>query len=462
MRNFGGTKCLGLAAALCAAGAAANDDPLSFLLDVPGSAGLGFASLWSESPYIGGGTRTDLLPLYLYEGDRFFLRSTRAGFKLWQPDDAQRLELFIARRLEGYPEDRRPEILDGMAMRSKGVDLGLRYRWQPGASTWSVSAMHDLGSISNGAELRADYAWTWQSERWALQPGVGIAWRSAHLNDYYFGVTAAEATLARPAYHADSGFDTTASLYASYRILRNWRVVGGVSSVWHSSEIEDSPLVRTGTLPTYSLGAVYDFGSHQVAWEKNDAAVTYWKVLYGRASAYDCHLVKIMTLSCTDLDHELPSAVAGIQFGRPFITALNGWPLDFVGYVGLLRRDERGQQQNAWQLDAYMKAYYYGFPWRAYVQTRFGFGFGLSYAERVPYAEVSSQAARERSTSHLLNYLDPSIDVNVGDLLRSESLRKTWIGLGVSHRSGIFASSRLLGNVNGGSNYIYVSIETAL
>ncbi len=35
-------------------------------------------------------------------------------------------------------------------------------------------------------------------------------------------------------------------------------------------------------------------------------------------------------------------------------------------------------------------------------------------------------------------------------------------GLGISHRSGIFASSRLLGSVNGGSNYIYAYVETTL
>ena len=42
------------------------------------------------------------------------------------------------------------------------------------------------------------------------------------------------------------------------------------------------------------------------------------------------------------------------------------------------------------------------------------------------------------------------------------SMLYAFIGVGVSHRSGIFGSSRLLGNVNGGSNYIYTYIETKL
>jgi outer membrane protein len=43
-----------------------------------------------------------------------------------------------------------------------------------------------------------------------------------------------------------------------------------------------------------------------------------------------------------------------------------------------------------------------------------------------------------------------------------KSLRETYVGLGVSHRSGIFGTSQLLGNVNGGSNYIYAYVETSI
>ena len=47
----------------------------------------------------------------------------------------------------------------------------------------------------------------------------------------------------------------------------------------------------------------------------------------------------------------------------------------------------------------------------------------------------------------------------MGDLLGVPSLKRTFAGLGVSHRSGIFGTSRMLGNVNGGSNYIYGYVE---
>ena len=109
-----------------------------------------------------------------------------------------------------------------------------------------------------------------------------------------------------------------------------------------------------------------------------------------------------------------------------------------------------------------MKAFYYGFPWSDRVRTRVGFGAGLSYAQRLPFVEQRDQTLRGRNASKLLNYLDPSIDVSVGDIFGVRTLRETYFGFGVSHRSGLFGSSQLLGNVNGGSNYIYSYIESKM
>jgi len=77
----------------------------------------------------------------------------------------------------------------------------------------------------------------------------------------------------------------------------------------------------------------------------------------------------------------------------------------------------------------------------------------------VPFVEARDQAARNRNTSKLLQYADPTIDVSVGDLFGSKELRETYVGLGVSHRSGIFGMAQLFDNVNGGSNFIYTYVE---
>lgn len=440
------------------AAAQSSFDHISDLLEESGSAGLGFITRIETSPYKGGGSRQDLLPLYLYEGDRFFLNADRAGFK-FVDDDTQRWDAFVTRRLEGFPEDERTESLEGMEVRNTGADVGVSYEYRQSWGKVRAIVLHDVTGVSEGNELRLGYSYEWRSDRWVLWPDFSVSFRDSHLNNYYYGVKPEEATPERPAYRPGSGLNATAGLYGSYAILESWRLLGGLSITWLDSGIRDSPIIRDKLQPALYLGAVYDFGNRRATWE-NDDALTYVKVFYGRASGPGCHMVNIMTLRCTSLDHENPTSVTGVHMGKPFIERLNGWPVDFNGYIGLLYRDDNGLQTNGLQVDMYMKGFYYGFPWSRWVKTRIGMGYGISYAQHVPYTEVSSQARRERPTSKLLNYLDPTIDVNVGDIFRAENLKNTYFGLGISHRSGIFGSSRLLGNVNGGSNYIYAYVES--
>nr|MDP2191705.1 MipA/OmpV family protein [Rhodoferax sp.] len=446
---------------LAAAGLAhANTDPLSDLLSAPGSAGLGFAVRAEQSPYVGGGTRYDLLPLYLYEGKRVFLHGSRAGLKLLD-DGTQRVDLFLDQRFEGYADDRIPPSLAGMAERGSGLDAGVSYRYRQPWGTLQAEFLQDAASFSKGSELRLSYAYDWRSGRLALRPSLTVAARSARLNNYYYGVRPGEATATRPAYEPGSGINTTLGLYATYELSEGWRLLGGVTRTFLDDKVKASPIVGKSAQTGVFLGAAYDFGTYKGNWAQ-ESSPTYFKLLYGKSTEDGCHLARIITLRCASTAKVNSTRITGVQVGKPFIEQLNGWPLDIVGYIGLLQHDDRGLAPNGLQIDAFMKAYYYGFPWSERVKTRLGLGIGVSLAQRAPYAESSSQAARGRSTSRLLNYLDPSIDFSLGDLIGRPGLKDTYLGFGVSHRSGIFGSSRLLGNVNGGSNYIYTYIETVL
>lgn len=449
------------ASCLLAPAAHAGSDELGELLaGAPGSAGLGMAVRAEQSPYVGGGVRYDLMPLYLYEGERLFLHTSRIGVKLLK-DEAQRLDLFVDQRFEGFSDDRRPASLAGMAERDAGLDAGLSWRQRQPWGNLKAEFLHDISGFSKGSELRLGYSYDFRSGRLALRPSLTVAARDARLNNYYYGVRPGEATASRPSYLPGSGINTTLALDAVYALSDGWRLMGGLSRTDLSGRIQGSPIVRKGAQTAVFFGASYDFGVHQQNWDE-ESSPTHVKVLYGKSTADGCHLVKIVTLRCAKTATVNATRIAGVQIGKPLIKQFNGWPLDIVGYIGVLQHDDRGLATNGLQLDAFIKAYYNGFPWSHRVNTRLGLGVGLSLAQRVPYSESSSQALRGRGTSRLLNYLDPSIDVSMGDLIGSRALKNTYLGLGVSHRSGIFGASRLLGNVNGGSNYIYTYIETVL
>lgn len=445
---------LGLCLVLLIPPAGANSDLLMGLLNGTGNAGLGVAGRFEQSLYRGGGTRNDLVPLYLYEGKYFYLHAYRFGLKLGEQTD-NRFDVFLSHRFEGFPYDHVPASLAGMAERGPGIDAGASYQHRSGHGTFFGEVLHDISGASRGNEVRVGYNYDWRSGGLHLRPQAMLAVRDASLNNYYYGVLPSEAAEGRPAYQPGSGVNGQLALYASYDLSERWKLLAGIAATRWSGGVRRSPIVDDRTQLSGVLGVAYDFAPEHRPWQERSPVIV--KLMHGQST--DCNLLPIMELRCTSTRTSDRTTVTGAEIGRPFVERVNGWPLDFVGYVGVLQHDERGLQSSFWQVQAYMKAFYYGFPWSDRVRTRIGFGAGVSYAQKVPFVEARDQERRGRNTSKLLNYLDPSIDVNVGDLLGSRSLRETYVGLGVSHRSGIFANSQLLGNVDGGSNYIYSYVE---
>ena len=448
--SFSGLCTFLLLSSPLAAQAGPGPEGLVDFLSVPGSAGLGAIQRIQSSPYKGAPTSYDLVPLYLYEGERVFLHSTRLGLKLFKQPDS-RFDLLLDYRFEGHPADRTPDVLIGMAKRNPSVDLGLRYRYRTNWGSFDAELLHDSGGASHGTEFRVGYSYDWQAGRWHLRPSVTASRRSANLNNYYYGVEAADANAQRPAYMPGAGLDWSLGVYGYYEMTERWRLLGGVGVNLLDKSVRNSPLVERRVQPSALVGAAYDFGSHQGY--AAPGTPLYVKLMGGLAT--DCNLLNAMTLRCTSTNTPERTRIFGIALGKPLIERVNNWPLDFVGYVGVLNHDERGFQPDGLQIDASIKVYYYGFPWSSRVRTRLGMGAGVSLAQRVPLVEEQAQASRGRSTSKLLNYLDPSIDVSVGDVIGSRNLRETYVGVGISHRSGIFGASQILGNINGGSNYFY-------
>ena len=198
-----------------AAPARAQSDPLIGVLSAKGDAGVGVASRVEQSMYRDGGTRFDLVPLYMYEGKYVYLHAYRAGLKLDQTPD-RRFDVFLSRRFEGFPFDRIPASLAGMSGRTPGVDAGMRYQRNGTRGSAYGEYLHDSSGSSHGNELRLGYSQPWRSGKLLLSPGLMFAQRDAKLNNYYYGVETTEATAVRPAYQPGSGVNTRIGLDARY------------------------------------------------------------------------------------------------------------------------------------------------------------------------------------------------------------------------------------------------------
>jgi outer membrane protein len=446
-----------LFAAFFSASASASSDPLTGIA-APGGAGIGVAIRAEKSPYRGAGTRNDFLPLYVYEGERAYLHSYGVGLKFGKSPEAPRYDVFLRHRFEGHPYDHVPESLAGMSRREGGIDAGVGAQVGGGWGIAFAEVLHDVSGASRGSEVRLGYKYPWRSGKLWLRPHATLNFRDAKLNNYYYGVKPDEATPFRSAYNAGAGVTPEIGVLGAYSLSERWRLLAGYTLSRSPGTVADSPVVERRTQRQLTLGLMYDISPEHDAWPDKKPLIV--RVYNGDSS--DCNVAHVAMLRCTTTHTRDRTGIAGFDVGRPFIERLNDWPLDLAGFLGVVRHREEGFQDDFWEIKAYAKAYYYGFPWEAKLRTRLGLGVGLSYVQKIPLMEVRDLAQRGRSTSKLLQTFDPTVDFSVGDLLRIRSLRETYLGFGVSHRSGIFGTAHLFGNVSGGSNYIYAYLETTL
>ena len=129
---------------------------------------------------------------------------------------------------------------------------------------------------------------------------------------------------------------------------------------------------------------------------------------------------------------------------------LFGLPIEIYITPGLAHHYSSDAQGAATEIILGFKFFYtIPLPWR----FRFGATEGISYIDSITYYEENSIATDNFTPSRLLNYVDLSIDVNLGDVLHSTTLKDLWLGYAVHHRSGIGGHSTTFGNLRGGSNF---------
>ena len=105
-------------------------------------------------------------------------------------------------------------------------------------------------------------------------------------------------------------------------------------------------------------------------------------------------------------------------------------------------------------MDIYIKALWNFDFWDN--RVRFGVGEGLSYTSRTLEIEKIDAIEKDSPTSQFLNYLDFSLDFDLGKLVRSKTLDELYLGVAIKHRSGVFG---LFNGVHGGSNYNAFYVE---
>ena len=190
----------------------------------------------------------------------------------------------------------------------------------------------------------------------------------------------------------------------------------------------------------------------------NLSAQDKYSLRVAHGSAVESDLVEIASGTLKSYPQSLK--VSALDAGYLLSENIFDLPIDIYAKAGLSYYDEDSKNtlnNDIYEAVLYLK-FYYNLDFFSN-RIRFGIGDGFSYTSDILYAEKdSAYNSDNHNTSRLLNYLDLSIDFDLGRLVNYKPLYGTTLGYAIKHRSGIYG---LVNNVtHGGSNYNVFYIES--
>ena len=147
--------------------------------------------------------------------------------------------------------------------------------------------------------------------------------------------------------------------------------------------------------------------------------------------------------------------MTSLFYGHPLSDSMLGVPIQvyFTGGVGY---HWPVMKQSIWEFVMGLKVYY-AIPLP--VRLRLGVGDGWSWVTDIPFVENYELREKGYEPNRLMNYLDFSADLNLGDIFGGDTLDRMWFGYAIHHRSAVFGSAEQFGYSKGGSNVQTITLQ---
>lgn len=208
---------------------------------------LGLGLVLNDEGYKGLGVKTTLVPAMQIQTPRFSLRGTSAEYLLTRPENQDfSVNLRADLLLQGY-KAADAAIFNGMAQRKPSLLVGLGTKFTTPVGQLWIEAGTDVSGNSKGLRTELGLGWRADSNsvlgKWSLTPYISAQNNNAKLANYYYGVSAAEAIVGRPAYEAGSTTNFNLGLSAATDLSPNISLVLGARYRGYGAGIRQSPLV---------------------------------------------------------------------------------------------------------------------------------------------------------------------------------------------------------------------------
>ncbi|MGF1720626.1 MipA/OmpV family protein [Vibrio kyushuensis] len=406
--------------------------------------GLAAMTRLSSIPYyndVGDRSVGSFVPMMFFKNDYVFIEGTEFGAYLYQPED-ERVEVNALLRMR---------FVDIPATYQNGyegdtADLGAQVSYQLD-DIWAMDFEFMTDSRFNW-HSNATIHGVFESGDWEIKPKATVRYKSKDFNSVYYGFSNYEF-----GNDVSAGVDAQVGIGARYHVISNLYLLGSTAVTRLDDNAYESAAVKDRYQGELYLG--FGFFNDKAKAPKSELTnKRYIRVAHGWATP--SNIGDIIKFNSEKDEHN--NQLSSVFYGHPLTDELFGIPLDIYLTPGLVHHWSSDVQSSSTEYVAAIKAYY-TVSWPT--KWRFGVAEGLSYIDNVTYIEGTEMVEKDKVPSKLLNYLDFSFDVNIGDLFNQNDLNNMWLGYSIHHRSAIFEKSSQYGRIKGGSNYntIYVQFD---
>ncbi len=390
---------------------------------------VGMVARVASIPFATGESRTvsTLVPLIYYEGKRFYMRGIEGGFRLYHTGDWQFSALGRLRFFD-IPQEYQNQV------QGDNVDWGLQARYQP--FPWSYLNLELLsdwhGNFSGNARLGLDI----YTGGFNIDPFLQARIKSKKFNSYYYGLNQIK---------INGGIELSTGIIVDYHLLSNFYLFGAAQLTLLDRPVRNSEFVSADLHGQvfFGIGVSNDRSKPRKEELKTEA---YLRLSHGFATPSDLSNIIKFNATRDTFNNQMTS----IFYGHPLTDELFSLPLDVYITSGFVWHWDSEVQTNCQELVIAIKLYY-TIKWP--IRWKLGAAEGLSWVNRIPYVEKSEMENKGYRPSNLLNFLDFSIDFNIGDIFGGKDLKQFWLGYGIHHRSAIFEKAQQFGRIRGGSNF---------
>jgi len=217
----------------------------------------GVGAIAVSTPYKGADTEVLAVPYFAYYTDNLELDITHIKYR-WAVTESIDFSLAGQLRFDGYSASD-SEYLTGMQDRDMAFEVGASVSYTNELGQLSLAFFNDVSGAHEGNEVTLSYNKRYFLDKAMLHFETGIAFKTADLVKYYYGVELDEATSTRPAYKPGAATSAFFAMTLTYQLSEKLQLLSALKYETLDKVIKDSPIVSENYAANLIIGLSYSF-----------------------------------------------------------------------------------------------------------------------------------------------------------------------------------------------------------